>query len=599
MTQTALVCGLAGLAFAAGAFSGSRGIGGHPTPPRTFTQLTFSEGLDSFPALAPDGKSIAYVATHGSRRHIYVQRVEGRVAIDLTGKSASDNSEPAFSPDGSQIAFRSERDGGGIFVMGALGESVRRLTDFGHNPSWSPDGTRIVISTVGVDLTPYSSSGQNGELWLIDARTGAKRRLTQSAVDAVQPAWSPHGFRIAFWSTSWQGQRELWTIDPDATQPERTLMRVNAGPALQWNPVWAPDGKHLYFGSNADGTLNLWRIAMDEATGKSTEAPEPLSLPAAISGHFSVSRDGSLAYVSVTRTSRMIAFRFDATTGATGPPQPLFGFAQEIVSFHPSPDGRTVAFTTSSGGDESLFVANADGTDLRRLTHDSGKTRGVQWSPDGRTLYFYSNRDGAYHIWSIGADGSGISRVTDDTDLRRHGSGNIYLFDISPDGRTLLAATDRSRFVAMVHLDRPRTRRLEKLPFILEEARFSPDGKDIAGYLNDPVTGPGGVVVHSLRTGQREKVLDRGLMPIWLQRGRRMAAFEDDMIFIIDLDTGRRTTAAFAYAAGVRLGDESLPPELSFDDSTMYVRQILEQGNVWIFHPRPARTTTLPRPARP
>ena len=56
----------------------------------------------------------------------------------------------AFSPDGELIAFRSEREGGGIFLMGATGESVRRLTDFGYEPAWSPDGKEIVYATEGV-----------------------------------------------------------------------------------------------------------------------------------------------------------------------------------------------------------------------------------------------------------------------------------------------------------------------------------------------------------------------------------------------------------------------------------------------------------------
>jgi hypothetical protein len=77
-------------------------------------------------------------------------------------------------------------------------------------------------------------------------------------------------------------------------------------------------------------------------------------------------------------------------------------------------------------------------------------------------------------------------------------------------------------------------------------------------------------------------VLDHGVMPVWLRDGRRIAAFEDGRISIVDLDTGRTTTAPFASPAGVHLDDLSLPPRLSPDNSTLYVRQTLEQGNVWI-----------------
>ncbi len=78
---------------------------------------------------------------------IYLKRVGGERVINLTEDSAADDKQPAFSPDGELIAFRSEREGGGIFLMGATGESVRRLTDFGYNPAWSPDGKEIVCAT--------------------------------------------------------------------------------------------------------------------------------------------------------------------------------------------------------------------------------------------------------------------------------------------------------------------------------------------------------------------------------------------------------------------------------------------------------------------
>jgi serine/threonine protein kinase len=123
--------------------------------PRTFRQLTFADGLETFPTLAPDGKTFAYVSAQSGNHDIYVQRVDGRTAINITSDSVDDDTEPTFSPDGSQIAFRSERGGGGIFVMGVTGESVRRVTDFGHNPSWSPDGTRVVVSTAATEMRSY------------------------------------------------------------------------------------------------------------------------------------------------------------------------------------------------------------------------------------------------------------------------------------------------------------------------------------------------------------------------------------------------------------------------------------------------------------
>jgi serine/threonine protein kinase/sugar lactone lactonase YvrE len=583
LPSRAAIAVVAVLAAAAGGFTLSRGLGGGGSSrPRTFTQLTFTEGLESFPTLAPDGKSFAYVSSQSGNRDIYLQRVDGRTAINLTSDSPSDDSEPAFSPDGSQIAFRSERNGGGIFVMGVTGESVRRLTDFGHNPSWSANGARVVVCTVGVDVRPQTRTVMPGELWLIDARTGAKQPLVKQGTggpefgldsDAVQPSWSPHGHRIAFWGLSdrhWH--RDIWTIDPDAPQPKRTAVRATTDPALHWNPVWSPDGKSLYFGSNRDGTLNLWRVAIDEATGKTAGAPEPLSLPAAISGNFSVSREGVLAYVAVTRTYRVIALPFDAKSGRTGAPRPLFGSSQEIVDFQFSPDRRTVAFTAGSGGTENLFLANADGTRMRRLTNDAARDRVVKWSPDGQTLYIYSNRDGPYQIWSIQADGSGLTRVT--------GGGNIYLSDVSPDGRTLAAQTDRS--LALVHLDRPAANRVETIAFTMEGPNFSPDGGRLAGHINDPRGGPAGIAVYSIPTGRHEKVLDHGVSPLWLPDGRHLGAFDQESISILDLNTHQATTTSFPALSGVRLNDTTASPRLSSDGSTLYVRQTLEQGNIWM-----------------
>src|SRR5262249_10988486 len=162
--------------------------------------------------------------------------------------------------DGEQIAFRSERNGGGIFVMGATGESVRRLADFGHNPAWSPDGKQIVFGAAEAQDSP-DRYGSDSQLWVVNASNGEKRQLTKpnSLPDAVQPNWSPHGHRIAYWA-SHGGQRDIWTVSADGADP----VAVTQDLALDWSPVWSPDGNYLYFASDRGGSMNLWRVRIDE-----------------------------------------------------------------------------------------------------------------------------------------------------------------------------------------------------------------------------------------------------------------------------------------------------------------------------------------------
>jgi serine/threonine protein kinase len=131
----------------------SRFEGTHRSNPR-FTQLTYDEGIELAPSLAPDGKTFVFVRGGGAAADIFFQRVDGRNAINLTKRCRSADTQPAYSPDGSLIAYRSECDGGGIFVMGATGESARRVAENCYNPSWSPDSKQLVCGSEGVGFTP-------------------------------------------------------------------------------------------------------------------------------------------------------------------------------------------------------------------------------------------------------------------------------------------------------------------------------------------------------------------------------------------------------------------------------------------------------------
>ena len=117
--------------------------------------------------MSPDAKWAVYAAGGD----IYLQSGSGQTPINLTKDSPSIETTPAFSPDGESVAFRSDRDGGGIFVMGRTGEAVRRVTNQGFQPAWLPDGHQLVFSTEG----PQGPTGRGvfSELWIVDTEGGA------------------------------------------------------------------------------------------------------------------------------------------------------------------------------------------------------------------------------------------------------------------------------------------------------------------------------------------------------------------------------------------------------------------------------------------
>ncbi|MCI0447160.1 serine/threonine-protein kinase, partial [bacterium] len=212
----------------------------------TFTQVTMMPGEERNACLSPDGEFIVYAGDESGNWDLFLQRVDGQNAMNLTKDSTVGDTEPSFSPDGKRIAFRSERQGGGIFIMGATGESVKRLTNFGYFPAWSPDGNEIAFVTQ--DFFDVHDRGDFSELWILNATTGEKRQITKKPIDAIQPNWSPHGTRIAYWSVP-LSQRDIATI-PAKGGPE---VKVTDDQYTDWSPVWSVDGKFLYFASDRGG----------------------------------------------------------------------------------------------------------------------------------------------------------------------------------------------------------------------------------------------------------------------------------------------------------------------------------------------------------
>src|SRR5262249_10305861 len=157
-----------------------------------------------------------YQSRSSGKWKIFLKRVGGGKPILLSTDSASDDLQPAFSPDGEQVAFRSERVGGGVFIMGATGENVRRLTNSGYNPSWPPDGKEIAYST-GYFVRPEERPALGEQILRVNVATGETHAIP-GVDDAVQPSWSPHGYRIAYWNCP-KGSRDIWTVSAGGGDP--------------------------------------------------------------------------------------------------------------------------------------------------------------------------------------------------------------------------------------------------------------------------------------------------------------------------------------------------------------------------------------------
>ncbi len=573
------------LAAAAAWFAGHRSSGhaesGDPVPVE-FSQLTFQLGIESFPSLSPDGRTFVFVSTAAGNKDIFLQRIGGRNAINLTADCGVDDDQPAFSPDGEQIAFRSERNGGGIFLMGATGEAVRRLTNFGFNPSWSPDGSKIVFASEGV--FDASTRERSSELWIVSVATGERHRFF--AGDAVQPSWSPHGDRIAYWGLpNGSGQRTIWTIPATEPSRESSPVAVTSDDALNWDPVWGADGRSLFYASNRNGATSLWRVAISEQTGKTLGAARALTPPALWSGQASVSRDGHhVLYAALERRMTLEKTEFDPSRATLGRAfVRIYEGSQGIESLGLSADGRSIAFT-SAQPTENLFIIGRDGSGLQQLTTDRSRRRGARWSPDGKWISFHSNgASGTYQIWMIRPDGSELTRAT-------NLPGGAVEARWSPDGSRLLVLASADTCIFAAGKPPGGNTACAALPKVNAEGDtffandWSPDGSRLAGEVwhSNGVAIPG-ISTYSFDTREFRHMTDGGVSPVWLSDSRRILFVMGERLYLLDTRDGRTRAIGGLTAASGR--DLRIPASgtfaLSRDDREIDFARDASQGDIW------------------
>ncbi len=569
-----LIAMLAGAAYLLLVRSGPKDIVAPRSP--SFTQLTYQPGTEFFPSLSADGKSLAYASRTSGNWDIFVQRVGGTNPVNLTQNSPADDSQPAFSPDGERIAFRSERDGGGIYLMGATGESLTRISDFGYSPSWSPDGAQILVGTEKIPQP--STRPTKSQLWKIDVKSGQRRMISEG--DALQPHYSPHQHRIVYWSRpSKAGQREdIWTIPAEGGEP----VRITSGSTIDLNPIWSPDGRHLYFSSNRGGSMNIWRVPVDEKSGATAGEPEAVTtIGAATSAlQLSFSRDGRrLAYIAQEDIRNLRKVAFDPSVGkADGEPQWITRGSLQLWFPDPSPDGEWLA-ACSRGQQRHVYIIRTDGTDLRDLTEDNFRNDGwPRWSPDGKRIAFTSRRTGDYEVWVINHDGSGLRQVTE--------SKGGHYSPWSPDGSTIAYSTHVPRNVCvMVQPDKPwNDQQLNYLPALsdatlsFEGWAWSSDGKKLAGIKHLPNGLHSGIGVYDSASGNYEWFTDFGDWPVWLNDNRRLLFVSQGKIFLFDSANSKYEPVLTVTDQDVDIGSPSLSP----DNKTLYFTFVAAEADIWL-----------------
>ena len=530
------------------------------------SQLTNQPGTEFYPVLGPDGQNFVYASNETGNFDLFVQRVGGKNAHPLTPNTPSDETEPAYSPDGERIAFYSTRQPAGIYVMERTGENVRLVTDNCHHPSWSPNGNEIVCSTRGREM-PSTRNTRPSALWIVDVETGRKRMLVEN--DAMQPSWSPHGNRIAFWfMPSSAGRSEVATIASGGGDVEV----ITNDASTNWNPVWSSDGKFVYFASDRGGSMSFWRVAVDEKTGKIEGESEAVGTPSTFNRHLNFSRDGRrLIYVQTDQRANIQGVRFDQKTERTvGDAFWITRGDRQIARPELSPDGARFVMRVPRRTQDDLAVVNRDGSNWRDLTNDKFFDRYPRWSPDGNNIVFTSDRSGKYEIWMMDVDALNLRQLTFDS------VGDTTFPVWSPDGSRILLHSNFTNKIYRLNEDWVR-----QTPDVLptpDVGRFvawdwSADGKKLIGTLSRP---PLEIAYYSFETNRFETLAAFPGSPMWLPDSTRYVFFDENKAYLGDITT-KKTREIFVASEG-----ELRSIDISPDGTLLYFAIYSSESDIWL-----------------
>ena len=270
------------------------------------------------------------------------------LALDAEQLTQTDGQDttPVLSPDGTRLAFASNRTGDFcIYVMTLGSPGVMQLTqsnDDDHYPAWSPDGSKILFvskRTGHGDLYEMAADGSTGYL-----------QITDTGDEENQPVYAPKGGAFAFAKQKHQLIRfsRKYSVVIAGGKASANSPRHLADDA--WQPQFSPDGTQVLFVCDRTGNEDLWIMGVD----------------------------GGL--------------QTQLTSDNDADEDPCF-----------SPDGKSIVFASDRTGNYDLWVMNIDGTGKRQLTSDPADERFPCWGKDGKIYFVRSAAEGRKHLYRITA----------------------------------------------------------------------------------------------------------------------------------------------------------------------------------------------------
>lgn len=364
-----------------------------PKPPQRLTRITTGAGLEDEPSWSPDGKFLAYTTDERGNLDLRVLPLSGGQPLHVADSEA-DDAQPAWSPDGSRIAFVSARNqtgvlsivlgqdigqflnakGGDLFLVPAFGGTPAKLADNGYYPAWSPDGKEIVFQS--------DRDGQ-WDLWKIPAAGGTPGRLTHDPEFDYQPSWSPDG---------------RWIVYGHGVIPDFHLRVIPAagGTPIDFSaekhsyilrPAFTPDMKYIVYSLYNGQTTNIWKIPF--RSDGSGEPATPERVTTGESDHINLSLLGNrMAYTSAGTTADI--YELQRASGAIR--QVTFETSSEEFP-DLSPDGKTLIVHSDRGGRQALWTMDLNGNILSQVTSGNEIANSPRFSPDGKRIAYQIGSD--------------------------------------------------------------------------------------------------------------------------------------------------------------------------------------------------------------